>query len=662
MEPKITLYKEPNFAGDFKVFLEGEVNLIDAGFPEGASSVKVESGVWILYENIDCKGDICVVIKGDDGIKRAVSSLTLLENAVVDSGVQPKCTIYQHHFNGRSSTHIKNAPNLGYMNNDASSIRVESGAWLAYEDGNFGGRQTLFLRGYHKHDTFAKRYPGHGKFPNDRFSSLKALPIKFEVKKQPKITIYKDPNIKETSTAFTVAIDNLEKSVLVESGVWILYDRPNFEGDINVVMEGDKLTDFKYSSIKPLKYDFTEDPKCTIFEHHFEGEEHTLTEEVQNLRKIHMVEVSSIRVHSGAWVSYEETDFKGRQTIFLRGDHRADTFKNSNPGYGNFTNDKFESVKALQIKPKLPMITLYEQPDFMGKSDTYTTEQEELKVASSVIVESGVWVLESTEERFQGNICVMVEGDRMNLVQYNKNEKFYDFKSSKFSMKPLEYDFTEEPKCTIYEHHFVGKSLDLSENTPDLRPKHMNDTVSSIIVHSGAWVGYEHPDYSGKQTLFLKGEHRHSDFQIMSPGYGKFENDRFSSLRALQITPSFPLKVDFKFDLDNKNLTETKIYNDSAPADEYEFRWADGAMVSEEMTYKTSVPVIVNSYDIKFSGKSYYNIGKSDRKKSKKTNADMLGITSYTKGELEVPFEALFHQGLKTTWIGKGTFMSTQFY
>lgn len=35
---------------------------------------------------------------------------------------------------------------------------------------------------------------------------------------------------------------------------WILYDRPNFEGDINVVMEGDKLTDFKYSSIKPLKY------------------------------------------------------------------------------------------------------------------------------------------------------------------------------------------------------------------------------------------------------------------------------------------------------------------------------------------------------------------------------------------------------------------------
>lgn len=35
-------------------------------------------------------------------------------------------------------------------------------------------------------------------------------------------------------------------------------------------------------------------------------------------------------------------------------------------------------------------ITLYEQPDFMGKSDTYTTEQEELKVASSVIVESGV--------------------------------------------------------------------------------------------------------------------------------------------------------------------------------------------------------------------------------------------------------------------------------
>lgn len=44
--------------------------------------------------------------------------------------------------------------------------------------------------------------------------------------------------------------------------------------------------------------------------------------------------------------------------------------------------------------------------------------------------------------------------------------------------------------------------------------------------------------------------------------------------------------MDFKFDLDNKNLTETKIYNDSAPADEYEFLWADGAMVSGEIFLK----------------------------------------------------------------------------
>ncbi|CAC5399728.1 unnamed protein product [Mytilus coruscus] len=661
MEPKITIFEKPKYEGQFKELLEGYEKLVDVGFPNGASSVKVESGVWILYENVDYKGDLRVVIDGDE-IECSVSSLKPLENAQVDSSVHPKCTIYQHHFSGRSSTHTENAPNLRNMNNEASSIRVQSGAWIAYRDGNYGGKQTLFLRGYHKHDTFAKWYPGYGKFPNDKFSSLKALPIKIKIKKQPKISLYKDPNHTDTLTTFTTASDNLEKSVLVESGVWILYDHVNYEGDINVVMEGDKLTDFKYSSIKPLKYDFTEDPKCTIFKHDLDvGEDHTLTEEVQNLGKKHMTDVSSIRVHNGAWVSYEGVDFKGKQTLFLRGDHEASTFQQKNPGYGNFTNDKFVSLKAVQIKPKLPMITLYDQPDFMGVSETYTKKQEDLKVASSVIVESGVWVLEPTE-KFPGDICVMMEGDRINFVQYNKNEKFHDFKSSNFSIKPLEYDFTEEPKCTIYEHHFVGKSLDLKANTPDLRHKNMNDIVSSIIVHSGAWVGYEHVDYAGKQTLFLRGEHRHSDFEIMSPGYGKFENDKFSSLRALQTKPSFPVKVDFKFDLEKTTRNETTISSDSGREDEYKFCWEERAMVSKELTYKTSVPVVVSNSTLKLSAESYYNIGKSDRKKSKKISADLFGKSSNTKSEIEVPFEAKFHQGLNTTWTEKGTFKSTQFY
>ncbi|XP_052072222.1 beta/gamma crystallin domain-containing protein 2-like isoform X4 [Mytilus californianus] len=477
MEPKITLYKEPNFAGDFKVLSEGCEKLVDVGFPDGASSVKVESGVWILYKNEDYKGDICVVIDKGQETKCSISSLKPLENAEVDLSVHPKCTIYQHHFTGRSSTHTQDASNLGNLNNDASSIRVQSGAWVAYEDGNFGGKQTLFLRGYHKHDTFAKWYPGYGKFPNDRFSSIKALPIKIKIKKQPKISLYKDPNHTDTLKTFTTASDNLDKSVLIESGVWILYDHVNYEGDINVVMEGDKLTDFKYSSIKPLKYDFTEDPKCTIFEHDLDvGEDHTLTEEVQNLEKKHMTDVSSIR------------------------------------------------------------------------------------------------------------------------------------------------------------------------------------------VHSGAWVGYEHVEYAGKQTLFLRGEHRHSDFEIMSPGYGKFENDKFSSLRALQTKPSFPVKVDFKFDLEKTTRNEATIFSDSGRADEYTFCWEEKAMVSKELTYKTSVPVVVSNSTLKLSAESYYNIGKSDRKKSKKISADLLGKSSNTKSEIEVPFEAMFHQGLNTTWTEKGIFKSTQFY
>ncbi|XP_052072219.1 very large A-kinase anchor protein-like isoform X1 [Mytilus californianus] len=697
MEPKITLYKEPNFAGDFKVLSEGCEKLVDVGFPDGASSVKVESGVWILYKNEDYKGDICVVIDKGQETKCSISSLKPLENAEVDLSVHPKCTIYQHHFTGRSSTHTQDASNLGNLNNDASSIRVQSGAWVAYEDGNFGGKQTLFLRGYHKHDTFAKWYPGYGKFPNDRFSSIKALPIKIKIKKQPKISLYKDPNHTDTLKTFTTASDNLDKSVLIESGVWILYDHVNYEGDINVVMEGDKLTDFKYSSIKPLKYDFTEDPKCTIFEHDLDvGEDHTLTEEVQNLEKKHMTDVSSIRVHSGAWVSYEGADFKGKQTLFLRGDHEASTFQQKNPGYGKFTNDKFVSLKAVQIKPKLPMITLYDQPDFMGVSETYTKKQEALKVASSVIVESGVWVLEPTE-KFPGDICVMMEGDRINFVQYNKNEKFHDFKSSKFAIKPLEYDFSEEPKCTIYEHHFVGKSLELKANTPDLRHKNMNDIVSSIIVHSGAWIGFEAVNFRSFQTLYLPGKH------VLSSTEGKFRNDTLSSLRAIQIVPPvMPVIVDkIEFHLDQRKHKETpvtvfswrqknntntdqklSITKDKSirREDTYEFRWNQGTRVSLNVSHKLSVPKPAFGFKggpettISLGVETWYDIGSTKGNKTAKEETwkvhyptsiapktELTLTSTITESNLDVPFTASLHQGDKK-WEETGTYFGVQYF
>ncbi|CAG2212772.1 CRYB [Mytilus edulis] len=217
----------------------------------------------------------------------------------------------------------------------------------------------------------------------------------------------------------------------------------------------------------------------------------------------------------------------------------------------------------------------------------------------SVYVERGVWVLYK-EKNYKGDICVVMEGDKTNFEQSDNEEtetfKFYDFKNSVSSLKPIvdddftedpkctvhknyfdddsleltediselgsmkgkvssitkpkkiikqPKDFTQEPKCTVYEHDFGGRSLEFTEDILDMRWYKMDNKVSSIRVHSGVWVGFEDVDFKGKMTLYLPGDHNSKSTD------GIYRNDTLSSLRALQIKPSIPVIVD-KIDFHQK--------------------------------------------------------------------------------------------------------------
>ncbi|XP_071181157.1 epidermal differentiation-specific protein-like [Mytilus edulis] len=537
------------------------------------------------------------------------------------------------------------------------------------------------------------------------------------MKALPKITIYEHANFKGKSKTLTKGHVNLTdaglndciSSVIVDSGVWVLYQDCNYKGSICVVMEGDRMNlvscnkdedtlfynfNDTVSSLKPLDIDITEDPKCTLYVHDFKGNSLMLTDDLRDLRTKNMNDkVSSIRVHNGIWVGYEDVNFGGKQTLYLPGDHMMKATD------GEYNNDTLSSIRALKSKKKKkePKITLYEHANFKGRSKTFTEAHPDMEdagffdCASSVIVEGGVWVLYQYR-RYRGHICVVIEGDRTNLVagKRDKDTRFQCFNDTVSSLKPLDFDCTEEPKCTVYEHDFSGRALQFTEDILDLRWYKMNDKASSIRVHSGAWVGFEGVNFDGKMTLYLPGDHnsRATD--------GIYRNDTLSSLRALQIKPCFPIIVDgIDYHMDRgsceeemvdifswtqKNNTDVKqklsVSKEKTvkTEDSYEFRWEKGTKVSAEVSFETSIPFTSMNTSMKLGAESFYNIGSNERKKTGKTEtwtvhypseipskSTITLTSSLRKGKMDVPYTASFHQGDKK-WTEKGTFHGINYF
>ncbi|CAC5425314.1 CRYB [Mytilus coruscus] len=153
-----------------------------------------------------------------------------------------------------------------------------------------------------------------------------------------------------------------------------------------------------------------------------------------------------------------------------------------------------------------------------------------------------------------------MEGDRVNLKKNvkPKDEGMIDyayFDETVSSLKPLKGEFTEEPKIEVFEVDFKSRSIKFTEDIRDLRWHYMNDKVSYIKVSSGAWIGFEHVDFRGFQTLFLPGKHK------MTSSEGVFQNDKYSSFRAIQITrPLPPVIVDrIEFHLDQENHRDNPV-------------------------------------------------------------------------------------------------------
>ncbi|XP_062836218.1 beta/gamma crystallin domain-containing protein 1 isoform X3 [Anolis carolinensis] len=335
-------------------------------------------------------------------------------------------------------------------------------------------------------------------------------------------------------------------------GCWILYEKPNFEGPSIPLEEGElELTNLwgeepsdnkdgctthepaVIGSIRHVIKDyrlcridlFTEPDGLGLVNSYFDDTEETRFGSPQK--------TSSIRVHWGIWLLYEEPGFLGIPLMLEPGEYPNLSFWERKDAY-------IRSLRPLKMGgrkveyPASPKIIIYEKPFFEGEHIEHDsklialTEEGKHKDESAVLgkgltsigsikVKEGVWVAYEKPE-FTGRQYLLEEGEYKEWMDWGGyNEQVQ-------SLRPILGSFAQPHMIMYSEKDFgtKGSSIDVLGIVSNLKDTGYGLRTQSINVLSGVWVAYENPDFTGEQFILEKGLYSNyeawgaKDFKISS--------------------------------------------------------------------------------------------------------------------------------------------------
>uniref|UniRef100_A0A7N5KCC7 Beta-crystallin A2 n=1 Tax=Ailuropoda melanoleuca TaxID=9646 RepID=A0A7N5KCC7_AILME len=156
----IIVWEEENFQGKRHEFLMECPNITDRGFRK-VRSLKVESGPWVGFEYPDYQGQQFILERGDyprweawsgnsgSRTEHLLSFRTIRCANLKDS----RMTLYDaENFEGYKFELSDDYPSLqamGWGNKEVASIKVHSGAWVAYQYPGYQGYQYILERDRH---------------------------------------------------------------------------------------------------------------------------------------------------------------------------------------------------------------------------------------------------------------------------------------------------------------------------------------------------------------------------------------------------------------------------------------------------------------------------------------------------------------------------------
>ncbi|XP_051494246.1 beta/gamma crystallin domain-containing protein 2 [Apus apus] len=403
------------------------------------------------------------------------------------------------------------------------SIRVIRGGWVMYEKPRFHGRKCVLAEGDVEINNPWTAFGQPGGSRPFRIGSFKRVVRDYRT---PEISLFAEENGEGARLKFTGSAEDTRTrgqplaaaSIIVHSGLWLVYSKPFFDDDPYVLEPGGYpnlkawgAKDPSICSMHPIRMgcpvvERPGEPQVLIYEAtSFQGRSFTISRDIYDLKSLPgpaLPTVGSLRVLGGCWVGYEKEGFRGHQYLLEEGEYQDWRHWG---GYG----EELVSLRLIRTDFSDPALVLFEAMDFEeGPSVELSEALPDTQLAGygsvtqSIHVLSGVWVAyEGTN--FSGEQYILEKGVYRNCEDWGAT----DCRIA-----------SAQPILQVGEHnlHFVSKILLFSE--PDFLGDHvafeedqdaLPDTFipRSCRVRGGSWILFDGQDFTGEQHVLSEGEY-----------------------------------------------------------------------------------------------------------------------------------------------------------
>ncbi|XP_052001050.1 beta/gamma crystallin domain-containing protein 1-like isoform X2 [Xyrauchen texanus] len=434
--PKIDLFTEVNGMGRMTSFCDDTIEICSFGILQSTGSIKVHSGVWMVFSDPGFQGLLAVLEEGVYPCPENWGFLTPFVGSLrplkmgeikVENPNETKAMLFEKPmFQGefieierdmysfdeeeedKSAEEEKEIPNSTSVQkrkwiSSVGSLKILSGLWVGYSAPGFEGHQYLLEEGEYADFTDWSGLED-GLFSicpilTDYMTPHIRMFSEREFSKRGMNVDLLEPVLNMESTGFGIKTQSVE----VLSGVWIAFENARFSGELYILQKGlyASPTDwgaknYKISSLQPVVLGQTEGLsryKVQLFsEPGFQGEVLALEESVAFLPE--GFQPMSCKVLAGSWVVFDGPQFTDNMYVLEEGEY-------PNPealGLLN-SNCKISSVHTVGHEFSIPSITLFCKSSFRGRKIVLTDGAVNLSLAGidgrvkSLLVNGGIWVL-----------------------------------------------------------------------------------------------------------------------------------------------------------------------------------------------------------------------------------------------------------------------------